>query len=173
MHDAKAPQNMLRGDVIGRDDTRLFESAPEAPTPADEPGWFVTLATWIAYQSPLRARLHGVGILLQPDDEVGQLADSDTGTIDPSGITCLAVNFPVYTDGRGLSLAQHLRGDLGWRGELRAVGDVLIDTVNYLARCGFDSFVLKPGHDPLQARQALRAFTVTYQRSYRAAGTVP
>ncbi len=54
----------------------------------------------------------------------------------------IAINFPAFTDGRGLSLAVLLRTRLGFCGELRAVGDVRADMLHYLYRCGFDSFVM-------------------------------
>jgi uncharacterized protein (DUF934 family) len=47
------------------------------------------------------------------------------------------------------------------------VGDVMIDTVYYLARCGFDSFLVKQGHNAQLALEALSTFTDTYQKSYR------
>ncbi|OPK46441.1 hypothetical protein B5G54_19450 [Ralstonia solanacearum] len=47
-----------------------------------------------------------------------------------------------------------------------ACGQVVIDTVHDLARCGFDSFALKPGHDPEAALKALSTFSASYQRAY-------
>lgn len=57
----------------------------------------------------------------------------------------IAIDFPVFHDGRGLSLAVLLRTRYGFRGELRAVGDVHPELVHYLRRCGFDSLVLPEG----------------------------
>jgi uncharacterized protein (DUF934 family) len=54
----------------------------------------------------------------------------------------IAIDFPIFHDGRGLSLAVLLRTRAGFTGELRAVGDVHPELLHYLARCGFDSFVL-------------------------------
>ena len=54
----------------------------------------------------------------------------------------IAIDFPAFTDGRGLSLAVLLRTRLGFTGELRAVGDIRADMLHYLYRCGFDSFVM-------------------------------
>lgn len=65
------------------------------------------------------------------------------------------VNFPAYTDGRGYSAARILR-EAGYVGELRAVGDVLVDQLAYMRRCGFDSFA--PEH-PLNAADAEAAMT--------------
>jgi len=101
-------------------------------------------------------------------------ADSDlsnlpTETFDSDllpAIDFIAIDFPIYTDGRGYSLAKILRNKFGWKGEIRAVGDVMIDTIHYLASCDFDSFLVKPGHDPKLALEAFETFTVHYQRSY-------
>ena len=65
-------------------------------------------------------------------------------------IKLVEVNFPVFGDGRGYSAARILR-EAGYTGELRAVGDVLVDQLAYLRRCGFDSFA--PDH-PLNAADA-------------------
>ncbi|MBK5264267.1 MAG: DUF934 domain-containing protein, partial [Alphaproteobacteria bacterium] len=53
-------------------------------------------------------------------------------------ISLVEINFPVFGDGRGYSVARILR-EAGYEGELRAVGDVLVDQVPYMRRCGFDS----------------------------------
>ncbi len=69
-------------------------------------------------------------------------------------IRLVEVNFPAYTDGRGYSAARILR-EAGYQGELRAVGDVLIDQLNHMRRCGFDAFA--PDR-PLNAADAEAAF---------------
>lgn len=132
----------------------------------DEPGYLVTLENWVACRDRYRVRRHPVAIHLSPDAEPQTLLEPDATVIDPTGIAMIAIVFPIYTDGRGYSIAQLLRHQLGWTGELRAVGDVMIDTVHYLARCGFNSFAIKPGHDPEAALHALATFSSSYQRSY-------
>ena len=54
----------------------------------------------------------------------------------------IAIEFPAFNDGRGLSLAVLLRTRFGFTGELRAVGHLNLDILHYLARCGFDNAVL-------------------------------
>src|SRR3546814_9221749 len=54
-------------------------------------------------------------------------------------ISLVEVNFPSFGDGRGYSVARILR-EAGYTGELRAVGDVLVDQLFYMRRCGFASF---------------------------------
>ena len=55
----------------------------------------------------------------------------------------IVIAFPKFTDGRGYSLAHQLRGSYGFKGELRATGDILFDQLQLLARCGFDSFDIR------------------------------
>ena len=54
-------------------------------------------------------------------------------------LALVEVNFPAFGDGRGYSSARILR-QAGYDGELRAVGDVLVDQLAYMRRCGFDAF---------------------------------
>lgn len=71
----------------------------------------------------------------------------------------IAIDFPAFHDGRGLSLAVLLRTRFGFRGELRAIGDVRPDLLHYLRRCGFDTFQLADGVsvDPTDQRLAPHA----------------
>ena len=54
-------------------------------------------------------------------------------------LALVEVNFPAFGDGRGYSSARILR-EAGYEGELRAVGDVLVDQLAYMRPCGFDAF---------------------------------
>ncbi|TWF49801.1 DUF934 domain-containing protein [Neorhizobium alkalisoli] len=78
----------------------------------------------------------GLGVLVAPADDVRKL--------EPYlyRIELVAVQFPAFSDGRGFSHASLLRDRLGYKNELRAVGDVLIDHVPLMLRCGFDSFAV-------------------------------
>ncbi|MCY1210593.1 hypothetical protein AVE30378_05559 [Achromobacter veterisilvae] len=169
-HDAPGP-HLIREGRLEADASRLFTPEPEVPAegqvPDDAPGWIVPLSLWKTSRAALRRHRHPVAILLESDADLRDLAEPD-GTLDPAGIAFIAVDFPVYTDGRGYSLAQLLRTRYQWQGELRAVGDVMIDTIHYQARVGFDSFLVKPGHDPHKALEAFKTFTVHYQKTYRA-----
>jgi uncharacterized protein (DUF934 family) len=162
--------NLIRYDRLEADDSHRYtpaQAGEEAvPLPADEPGWIVPLPTWLQSRDTLRRREHPVAILLGPASDAADLLEEGSRTIDPQGIAYIAVDFPSYTDGRGYSIAQLLRTHYGWKGELRAVGDILIDTIHYQARCGFDSFLVKPGHDPRKALKALTTFSRAYQHGY-------
>src|SRR4051794_23757854 len=76
------------------------------------------------------------GVRLESSDDPEALA----GHLDR--LTLVAIHFPTFTDGRGYSIARLLRERYGFKGEIRAVGEVLRDNLFYLSRCGFDSFDL-------------------------------
>lgn len=74
----------------------------------------------------------------------------------------IEVNFPVFGDGRGYSAARILR-EAGYQGELRAVGDVLVDQLAFLRRCGFDAFAPEVPLDPVDAENAFNRYPDVYQ----------
>jgi uncharacterized protein (DUF934 family) len=74
----------------------------------------------------------------------------------------IEVNFPVFGDGRGYSAARILR-ESGYTGELRAVGDVLVDQIGPMVRCGFDSFAPDQPLEPVALKAALSRFPQPYQ----------
>lgn len=96
-----------------------------------------------------------LGVLLRPGDD----PRAHRGILDAPRI---AVDFPSFADGRGLTWARLLRTELGYAGELRAVGDVGPDLLIYLGRVGFDSFALRAGTSPAVALSSLRRFTHGY-----------
>ena len=72
------------------------------------------------------------------------------------------VNFPAFGDGRGYSSARILR-EAGYDGELRAVGDVLVDQLAYMRRCGFDAFDPDAPLDPQDVEAAFARWPEVYQ----------
>lgn len=77
-------------------------------------------------------------------------------------LALVEVNFPVFGDGRGYSAARILR-EAGYGGELRAVGDVLVDQLAHMRRCGFDSFAPDAPFDPAEVEAALGRWPHVYQ----------
>ncbi len=162
--------HLIRHGALEFDTARVFATdaidAPDRSLPPDEPDWIVPLSTWLSAREELSARQHPVALLVGPADDPWSLVLEGESRIDASAWAFIAIDFPSFTDGRGFSHAQTLRQHLGYTGELRAVGDILIDTIYYLARCGFDAFAVKAGHDPHKALSALQAFSEHYQRGY-------
>lgn len=78
----------------------------------------------------------GLGVLIAPADNVRALQPH----LDK--IALVALSFPAFNDGRGFSHASLLRTRLGYDGEIRAVGDVLIDQIPLMLRCGISSFAV-------------------------------
>jgi uncharacterized protein (DUF934 family) len=85
-------------------------------------------------------------------------------------IQLIEVNFPVFGDGRGYSAARILR-EAGYTGELRAVGDVLVDQLAFMRRCGFDAFAPEVPLDATDAEAAFARWDEVYQPT--ADGRIP
>ena len=73
------------------------------------------------------------------------------------------LDFPKFTDGRAYSQAFLLRRRLGFKGDIRATGDVLIDQLVQMQRTGFSSAVLKEGVDASAAQRQFDRFAAFYQ----------
>ncbi len=120
------------------------------------------LATWALWRDAreaLLARDAPLGVVLEPD------ADLDAVAADLPRLALVAVRFPKFTDGRGYSIARLLRERHGFRGSLRAVGDVQRDQLFLMLRCGFDAFALNDGASLDDALTAWRDFSEAYQSS--------
>ncbi len=124
--------------------------ADDAPAPA-EGAVIVSLPRWLDERETLAKRLAPVGVAV----EAG--ADAQMHLVDLSGRPLIALAFAKFADGRAFSYARLLRDRYGFKGELRATGDVLIDEIPLMLRCGFDAFevsdaptlaALKAGHLP-------------------------
>ncbi|CAN1533754.1 Uncharacterised conserved protein UCP030820 [Caulobacteraceae bacterium] len=159
---APAPNPLPNMDVInqGQGDVRSLirpnVKQPEAPSVAAwEHGTLLTLADWLDRDA---ANANApVGIVLMPTDDPLALA----GRLD--GLAAIAVEFAKFSDGRGYSIATLLRSRMGFKGEIRAVGDVLIDQLFAMARCGIDSFALRGDQDVEVAKRAFETFPAVYQ----------
>lgn len=109
-----------------------------------------------------------VGVVLGPFDDPARLAPH----LDR--IALVALTFPAFNDGRAFSQATLLRERLGYTGELRAIGDVLIDPLVHMLRCGFDSFAVTNETAIRRLGEGrLPAVTRYYQPSARPAESSP
>jgi len=118
----------------------------------------VSLAQWQAQREALLARGTPLGIRLHSDQSPEAIA------ADVQRFALIALEFPKFRDGRAYSYARLLRERYGFKGELRAVGDVLMEQLFFMVRTGFDAFDLQQSPDPVAAFQtALKDFTVWYQ----------
>lgn len=79
-------------------------------------------------------------------------------------VRLVEVNFPAFTDGRGYSAARVLR-EAGYTGEIRAVGEVLVDQLSHLRRCGFDAFAPRETLIEADAQAAFNRWPYDYQKT--------
>ena len=114
---------------------------------------------WLENKDTLATR-KGVSLILNGDADLESLSD------DLSGFEVIAVNFPAFADGRGYSLARLLKERYDFQGEIRAIGDVLLDQLYFMKRCGFDTFLLKDGLEAEKALKFFDTFSDPYQLAY-------
>ena len=94
----------------------------------------VPLKRWLEQRQALMSRVNPVGVAV----EAG--ADAQAHLADLADRPLVALAFGRFADGRSFSYARILRDRLEFSGELRATGDVLIDEIPLMLRCGFDFF---------------------------------
>ena len=100
-----------------------------------------------------------VGVWLDADEEIESIEAC------LANLPVVALNFPAFSDGRGYSSANILRRKYGYQGEIRAIGDVRIDQLEQMIRCGFDAFELAENQDAELALCRLNGFSVSYQQT--------
>ena len=117
----------------------------------------VSLDQWKSQRDALLARGTPLGIRLHSDQPPELVAG------DLEHFAVVALEFPKFRDGRAYSYARLLRERYGFKGELRAVGEVLLEQLFFMLRVGFDAFDVQ-GDDPLaDYKTALADFSVWYQ----------
>jgi uncharacterized protein (DUF934 family) len=134
----------------------FVDASAAAAVPAAGPV-IVTVEQWQTQRAELLARGAPLGIRLHSDQSPELIA------ADLSHFALVALEFPKFRDGRAYSYARLLRERYGFKGELRAVGEVLLEQLFFMLRTGFDAFELQSA-DPLgDYRTALAEFSVWYQ----------
>lgn len=145
---------LVRDNALVADE--YFHVADGAEIPSTGPV-LVSYEQWQANRERLLARGAAVGVRLHSDQSPELIAQ------DLPHLALVALEFPKFRDGRAYSYARILRERYGFRGELRAVGDVLMEQLLFMVRTGFNAFEIA-GPDPLgQLKVALQDFSVWYQ----------
>lgn len=115
------------------------------------------LPAWLARKAE-GTLIGGNGVWLAPSDDPAALAP------DLPALPLIAIDFPRFFDGRGYSTAALLRR-YGYVGELRAIGEVLVDQIFHLKRVGFTSFAVRADQNPDDAVASLKRYSNFYQGS--------
>ncbi|MFL9871022.1 DUF934 domain-containing protein [Paraburkholderia megapolitana] len=158
--------SIIKNRSIVSDDWIVVRAAEDGTLPALDalPAGkiVVPLVLWQAAREALSATRSAteLGVWLAPDSEPADIA----GDFDK--VALLAVEFPVFNDGRGYSIARLLRERYGYKGELRAIGAVLRDQLRFMFRCGFDAYAVREDKDIHDALKAFDEFTVQYQGAF-------
>jgi uncharacterized protein (DUF934 family) len=119
----------------------------------------VSLARWRKEREALLASTWEVGVRIPNTDDVAALWQ------ELEGRPLIAVEFPKWGDGRAFSQARVLRERFGFKGELRATGDVARDQLQFMQRCGINAYELRADQDPALCVKSLHDFDVAYQHA--------
>ena len=131
--------------------TDAWLQLPDSEIAGPAPHRLLSLAQWEAVRDHWPADVP-VGVLLPNTADVEALA------ADLPRIALVALEFPKWVDGRAYSQAHLLRARLRYAGEVRATGDVVVDMMPLLKRCGVDAVVLREGQRQSSAERALGFF---------------
>lgn len=126
----------------------------------------VSLGRFLSEHDVLIARNRSIGVRLANTDDPALLAPQ----LDH--LHLIELTFPKYTDGRALSQAQLLRRRHGYKGEVRAIGQVLRDQLRLMIRSGFDAVVLDEKEAEAVFRESAGEFTEFYQAASDTSETV-
>lgn len=149
--------------IVGHDYPLL---ADDAPLPASGK-FIVSLARWRQDGEALRAPGLEVGVRIPNTLDVTDL------WAEISDRPLINLEFPGFADGRAYSQARVLRDRHGYRGEIRASGGAVVrDQLHGMARCGINSFELRPDQDPQVCLAAFEDFDLAYQPAADGALTV-
>ncbi|GGJ88144.1 DUF934 domain-containing protein [Pseudomonas matsuisoli] len=150
-------QRIIKNDQVVDESWHLLPKDADLATLSNSDDVIVPLSLWLEHGHALRARDGGLGVWLDAGEEIEEIAEQ----LDRFQV--IALNFPVFTDGRHFSTARLLRERYGYKGEVRAIGDVLRDQLFFMKRCGFDAYAVRPDRDPYDALQSLQDFSDSYQ----------
>lgn len=149
------PRNIIVDGAVVSDSWQTLNEDSELPSTGNV---IAPLSVWASLDSDTRkTRAESLGLLLSGDAELEDITEF------VAQAPVIAIDFPTFMDGRGYSLARLIRERLHFKGELRAVGDILKDQLFYLHRCGFNAFAIREDRDVNIAAQGLKDFTITYQ----------
>jgi len=136
---------------------KLAEGQEPASVALPEVPSLLPITVWLARKTEILALGNLVGVWLDSSEGPEAIAG------DLAHFALIGVNFPKFSDGRGYSSARLLRERYSYRGEIRAIGDVLQDQLFYMKRCGIDAFAVREDKDIEAALAGLNVFSDAYQ----------
>jgi len=145
------------GKPVTADDT--FATVADDAALPDSGGAIVSLARFQKEREALLGRNAPIGVRLKAGESPELLGD------DLERLSVVALEFPIHRDGRAFSWARMLRTRLAYKGEVRAVGHIIYDQLNYHRRVGFDAWDTAGRYGVADFEKAFAEMTNVYQPS--------
>lgn len=149
--------NLIRDNAFVDDSFTHIEDGEPLPT-GDA---IISITRLLAEAESLRARNHPIGVVVRAGSKEGEDIRALAPYLDM--ISLISIEFPVYRNGRGFSNARILREEFGFKGEIRATGEVLFDQIQFMLRCGIDAFEVADDFTLEDFRAAVGSLTDAYQ----------
>jgi uncharacterized protein (DUF934 family) len=131
----------------GTVETDLYTDVSTADAIPETGAIIISLTQWQEQHNLLAERSEALGIVLRSDEKPAAISN------DLAHFDVIALEFPAFSDGRAYSYARLLRDRYGYAGELRAVGDVLLEQLHFMHRVGFNAF-------DIQSKDAAKAWEI-------------
>lgn len=151
------PKLIKNGEVVANSWQKLTHKEECDAADLSTGYWVLPLDVYLELKSSDRVVTDNCGVWVFGDTKPTALAP----VLQKLPLIC--IDFPVFTDGRGFSLARILREHHDYEGDLRACGGFIQDQLFYLLRCGFSSFIIDDSADIASIQQSLSDFSITYQ----------
>ncbi|MCG8415853.1 MAG: DUF934 domain-containing protein, partial [Pseudomonadales bacterium] len=137
-------QKLIKDGELVQDRWTILKEAtgPEVLRAVPGKNFIVPLSFWKLFQNEMDDYGGDFAIWLDSHEHVNDIGDG------LHNFPLIALNFPVFSDGRSYTNARELRERLKYKGEIRAIGDVLRDQLFYMLKCGFNAFSLRHDQDP-------------------------
>jgi uncharacterized protein (DUF934 family) len=155
---------VIKDNEVVDDNWQWLQAPDDAGIP--EGDVIIPFTYWQQHRSELIEQKSQWGVCINGDDETDDVAK------DLAYFALIAVEFPAFKDGRGYSHARSLRDHYAYKGDIRAVGDVLRDQLYYLQRCGVSSFLIREDKNIEDAIKGFSDFSVKYQTAADGASPV-
>ncbi|MDY0249691.1 MAG: DUF934 domain-containing protein [Pseudomonas sp.] len=152
-------QAIIKNNQVVADQWTLLSAAAQLDEALNTQQAIIPFSLWQQHKNQLQ-NVQPLGVWLESNQVIEELIE------DLAHFAVIALNFPVFTDGRHFSSARLLRERYSYTGEIRAIGDVLRDQLFFMQRCGFDAYVIRADRCPTDALQSLTELSVTYQAAY-------
>ena len=147
---------IIKDRNISNDDWVIARELDDA-APIPEGNTILPFSFWRVNREGLLKQKSSHAVWIDGDIETEELSS------DLNHLSIIALDLPVFKDGRSYTHARMLRDRYNFEGELRAIGNVLRDQYFFMLRCGIDCFELTEGENAEDALKSFNDFTVRYQ----------